>query len=339
VRASAALAGVALAAGAAACAGPGSIDLARVPDSPVALVYRDEALSLERLDALRDLKKRGAPSPDEGVVQLEGLDALFGGSPRARERLQATEGHLALFDPRTGATDVLTSVPAGARPLAWSPDRSRLLVAGRWRDAMQLFVWERATRTIEIATAGEDHPMGCLGANGRLVAVAVRRLAHGYMARLVSTPAGGGGLRPLTAGPSDVEPACSPTADLVAYVTAGVGGGLTLAVLDLGAPDSQPRLLGAGSDPVFTPDGAWIVYVASTTEGKRLFRIRPDGDGRTPIGNGRSEETHPAVSPDGAYVAYVTKDEDDRERLRVRRFDGTGDRPFLTSGDASSPAW
>src|SRR5690606_1332051 len=94
-----------------------------------------------------------------------------------------------------------------------------------------------------------------------------------------------------------------------------------------------------GGNPVFTPDGAWIVYVARTTRGHRLFRVRPDGTGRTPLGAGVQEENHPAVSPDGRYVAFVVTETTRRERIWVRRIDGTGDRPLLTSGDGSVPVW
>ena len=323
-------------------AGTGAVDLKRLPAAPVALLYRPEALAMERVDAIHDLEKRATPSDKQGVVRVETLDALFGGTPDAQRKLGETAGHFGLFDPHRGDVQVVESVPPGAKPLAWSPDRSKLLLAGRFRDSVQLFVWERATGDVEIVSSGSsDHPMGCIGPGGRLVAVEVRRVQGQYEGRLLATPPGSAtGLRPITPGPSDVLPACSPNSSLIAYVTAAEDGVLTIAVRDVDAPSEAPRMVGRGTDPVFTPDGAWIVYAAVGTKGNRLFRVRPDGSGRTPLGRGATEdENHPAVSPDGAYVAYVGKDEDDRERLRVRRFDGTGDRPFLTDGDADAPVW
>ena len=47
----------------------------------MAILYRDEALALKRLDAIRDLEKRTTPSDKEGVVRVETLDAMFGGAP------------------------------------------------------------------------------------------------------------------------------------------------------------------------------------------------------------------------------------------------------------------
>jgi len=322
------------------CAGPGTIDLDQLPSSPVAVLYRDEELALERIDALRDLRKRKEPSEQEGVVRLETLDAVFGGTPDVQRRLQEVEGQLALVEPASGDATVLQGVPPGAKPLAWSPDRTRLLLAGRWRDSVQLFVWERASEQTEIATSAPgEHPMGCLGGDRRLVAVEAQRVAGSYTGRLVATPPSGGGLRPVTPGPYDVLPTCAPNTSLVAYVTATEDGGTAIAVLDLDDPAAKPRVIARGMDPVFTPDGAWIVYSARTAKGTRLFRIRPDGAGRTQIGGGPFDERQPSVSPDGAFVAYVVDDGTERDRLRVRRFDGTGDRPLVTSGDASTPVW
>jgi hypothetical protein len=321
--------------------GPGNIDSKSLPASPVAILYREEALALKRLDAIRDLEKRNTPGDKEGVIRVETLDAMFGGAPDAQRRLRELGGHLALFDPRSDEVQVLEGAPPGSRPLAWSPDRTKLLLAGRFRDLAQLFVWDRESGGFEILTSGpEEHPLGCLGAGGRLVAVEARRVAGRYEGRLLATPPGSAtGLRPATQGPSDVLPTCAPNAPIVAYVTAGDDGALTIAVLDLDAPGAAPRLVARGTDPVFTPDGDWIVYAATGTQGNRLWRVRPDGTGRTPVGMSREDAGRPAVSPDGAYVAYVAKDGEDRERLRVRRFDGTGDRPFLTDGDANAPAW
>lgn len=332
----AALCGLAIAG----CVGPGPVDPKRLPASPIAVLYREERLALDRVDALNDLRKRGTPSGKEGVVRLESLDAMFGGSPDVQRRLREVEGHLALVDPQTGEAKPLHGMPPAARPLAWSPDRSKLLLSGRWRDTTQLFLWDRASDTAEIATSGpHEHPMGCLGPGGRLVAVEARRTAVGLVGRLLATPPEGGGLRPLTEGPADVLPTCSPTDPSVAYITADENGRTAIAVLALDAPAATPRLIARGMNPVFAPDGAWIVYTAATAQGSRIFRIRADGAGRTALGGGPDEESRPAVSPDGGYVAYVVTDDSERERLRVRRFDGTGDRPLVTSGDASQPVW
>jgi Tol biopolymer transport system component len=322
------------------CVGPGAVDLDRLPEGALAVLYRDEELSLDRADAIRDLMKRGTPSPSAGVIRIETLDGMFGGTPEAEVRLRALQGQLAIVDPRSAKAEVVHGLPASAKPMSWSPDRSKLLVVARWRDTSQLFVWDRAAGTSEIVTTGTgEHPMGCMGAGNRIVAVEARRVGGSWTGRLVTSPRAGASFVPVTQGPSDVLPACSPTNGLVAYVTASEDGRTAIAAIDLDAENPKPRVIALGMDPSFMPDGEWIVYSAATSRGSRIARIRADGAGRTPVGGGPDEERDPSVSPDGAYVAYVVRDPSERERLRIRRIDGSGDRPFVTSGDASSPVW
>jgi hypothetical protein len=309
----------------------------------VALLQRSEALSLDRVDALRDLEKRQPTAPkEEGIAHIEDLDALYGGEATLERRLQPFQGRLVLLDPRSGAVTPVEGAPAGARPLHWSPDRARLLLSGRWRDGVQLFAWERASGDSEIQTAGpNDHSMGCFASDGRLVAVELERGAgaHGTtVGRVVAWPHGGGAATRISNGPFDVQPACSATRPQVAFSTVDDAGAPAIAVVDLDRPGER-HLVARGLAPVYTPDGEWIVYVGKSTAGQRLFRVRHDGTGRAPVGAGLEEESHPAVSPDGRYVAYVAIDENRRERLWVRRFDGSGNRLLLSQGDGAWPAW
>jgi sugar lactone lactonase YvrE len=328
----AAAAGVALAC---ACAGSG-VDRAALPDSPIALVHRTEEQALDRIDALGDLEKRKTPAPKEGVIRLENLDGMFGGSPDLERRLAPHQGDLALLDPRTGETAPVENAPAGAQPLAWSADRSRLLLVGRIRDGLQLFAWQRDSAIVDLLSTGpRSHTSGCFAADGSLVAAELLSArGSGRLVRISSA----GGLAELTPGPSDFRPACSPTAPLVAFIRVGADTQPQIVVIDLAAP-ATGRAVASGLHPAFTPDGDWIVYTGRTTKGPRLYRVRPDGTGRTPLGGGLIEEGQPAVSPDGAYVAYVATDLDRRERIWVRRFDGGGDRPLLDAGDGGMPVW
>jgi Tol biopolymer transport system component len=100
----------------------------------------------------------------------------------------------------------------------------------------------------------------------------------------------------------------------------------------------EPRRLGPGSEPRFCGRGEWIVYSAPIQRGTRIWRVRPDGSGRSPIGRGVLDETAPTCSPDGRLVVY-TATEEQRERLYVKRFDGSGDRILYADSNASHPVW
>jgi dipeptidyl aminopeptidase/acylaminoacyl peptidase len=324
-----------------ACAGAGGVQRSELPASPVALLQRSEEQALRRLDALRDYEKRQEASQREGIVLLENLDGMLGGSPELERRLQHVQGHLALLDPRTGETERIENAPPQARPTAWSPDRRRLLVSGTWRQRRQLFAWDRETRRIEIVTAGPAHHVnGCWTGDGRLVAVEVEReeLANAT-SRLVASAPGGGALSPIGPEAFHMGLACSPTVAEIAFVRIDPEQGRPHLYVQSLDPPGEPREVAIGASPVFAPDGEWIVYVAPTTRGQRLFRVRRDGSGRTALGAGTTDENFPAVAPDGRYVAFVATDENDRERVWVRRMDGTGDRPLLSTGDGSVPVW
>lgn len=321
------------------CSTGGALQLSELPASPVAVLYRNESAATKHAGAMKDLEERQQGGGGHGLVRLEDLDALFGGVPDAAKRV-AEPGHLALIDPHTGrATEVVDNVPPGAHPLGWSPDRKTLLLAGRWRDGTQLFAWDRAAGTVQILTSGPyEHPQGCLLADGRLVALEIDASGGKKISRLVATPKGGTGVRPLTEGPSEAQPACSPTEDQIANVTIGSDGVPVIVVRTLDAPQ-WPHLAARGFNPTFTPDGKWILFAAKTQQGKRVFRVRPDGSGRSAVSQSTQEESEPAVSPDGRYVAYVVE-QDHRDKLWVRRIDLTGgDRPLLGDGDGVSPVW
>ncbi len=325
------------------CAVGGGVDRSLLPESPVALLQRPEADALRRLEALAAIERAqtGETSAKEGVASIDRVRALFGATEDVDPRLLQSRGHLVLLDPRSGKTERLAGAPPQARPAAWSPDRRRLLLSGNWRDRRQLFAWDRESRTMEIVTGGERHHVnGCIAADDRLVAVQIASASLAQAeSRLVASGAGGGALEPISESGFHFAMGCSPVRAQVAFVRVSADDGRPkLLVLDL-APLGEPHEIGIGAAPVFTPDGEWIVYVGVTAAGPRLFRIRPDGTGRTRLGAGVHDEGSPAVSPDGGYVAYVVTDRDRRERLWIRRIDGTGDRPLMTDGDGAVPVW
>ena len=87
------------------------------------------------------------------------------------------------------------------------------------------------------------------------------------------------------------------------------------------------------------PTATWIVFSAPLQREWRIWRVRPDGSGRAPIGASQRSEGRPTLSPDGRFVAYVASEAPPRRHLYLRRFDGSGDRILFADGDGENPVW
>jgi len=321
-----------------ACAEP-PLATSELPAQPIVLVHRTPEEGRRRADALQRSRNEG-PAHEEGVARVQDLAAFFGGG-RASVPLEYA-GEVAFLDPSSGTLTPLAGLPRGAQPLSWTPGHRRFLYAVARPDRTPVQVYEYDVTTAEVlplATAAPNVISAASTGDGRLALVCLvpdRRLRTRI---LVQEP--GRKARPLSDGPLDRSPAWSPDGRTLVYVSQTDDRGDVLVAVRMDVEEGAPaesRVLARGRDPVFTPDGEWVVYSATTSSGQRLWRVRPDGGGRAPLGEGLHDEVHPAVSPDGRFVAYVSQ-EADREYLRVRRFDGSGDRLLLESGDASTPAW
>jgi len=322
------------------CAGH-AIDLIDLPASPIVILHRDSETARRRSEILQDQKpEHAAAGRGQGVARMSDVQRLLGKDVKAE--FADLGGRVSYFDPRTEVTTVIDSLPRGAEPLGWSGDR-KFLIFRTWRGELpQVQALDVAHGTpLSITPYGVDAVFATMAADGRVVYTAYQPIPGIGPALRLFVLAPGASPRPLTAGPVDRSPAFSPDGNIVIFGTMGRDGGEAIARLDPFADDPAPRILARGQEAVFTPDGAWIVYSATAGKGHRLWRMRPDGSGKLPIGQGATEdprETHPAVSPDGRYVVYVDE-RDSRFFLRVRRFDGTGDRTLLEDGDGAAPVW
>jgi Tol biopolymer transport system component len=308
------------------CAGSG-IDLAQLPERPIAIVHRTLYESEQRSDLL--LRSQGAGSAP-GRVRLEDVGQLLGIGADDQARQAA---------PKSGRVERVEAALPGERPLCSSPDADRLLFVSFVRAARpQLFEYSRSSQEIRALTRGPAaHPFGCYGPGGRLVASRVEAQGKRLVSRLVvHAPPRAPTL--ITPGPADSKPVWSPDGGLIAYETVGPGGRASIAVV--GPEGGRGRVLTPGHDPVFTPDGKWIVFSAPRRGRDRLWRIRPDGLGRSQLGESVYDERDPAVSPDGRYVLFVGEQEDTVvQKILVRPFSGGGQRPLLDREEGMSPTW
>jgi Tol biopolymer transport system component len=332
------------------CASWGGVPDAELPAQPIAIYYRTPEEARARADALR----RAEPQPAVAAqgptyvgkaylrADADAVDRLLANVFGDRGLPESHLGRLALLDPKSGDVRFVEGALRGAVPQAWSRDRGALLFAqptAAGGGDVQIFEWSAAARTVRRVTVGPPiHSQACYGPDGRIAVAAVALGERSATSRIsISGPGGRAPFADLSAGPADHTPTCAPDGSAVAFARTDASG--RSAIWLAAAPfDAPARELAPGRDPRFADRGDWIVYAAQSGRASRLFRIRADGSGRAPIGSGSRDEVWPSASPDGKLVAYVASEETSR-RVLVRRFDGSGDRILLASGDGEHPVW
>jgi Tol biopolymer transport system component len=321
-----------------------------LPEDPIAISYRTPEEARRRAEDWDDSQAAGAPS-DAGVprpsrqgradlvASEDDVDAIlsrvFGGSGGEDD---AHLGRLALLNPRTREVEVIGAARRGAIPLAWSPDRERLLFSQPDRQNLEVQVYEyaRADATVRPVTQGPlSHAQACYAPEGRIVVAVVDTREKPYRSHIaMSGPGGRSPFETISEGPTDHSPVCRPGQEGIAFVRDDPPSA-EIYYLERGAL----RRLSPGRHPAFSPDGDWLVFAAPVKRELRLWRIRPDGTGRAPVGRGIRPEVRPAVSPDGRLVAYVASEAQPGRHVYVRRFDGSGDRILFSAGDGEFPVW
>jgi hypothetical protein len=292
-----------LAVGVVACQGAG-VPTSEIPEEPIALVYRDPESARRRAETLLDEE-----SPEQsraGVAQVGNIADYV--ADRSRIGPVDAEGRypgqLAFLHPRSGDVDLQEYARRGAIPLEWSADHQRLLftqpVAGR----LQVFEVDTRDGRLRQVTRGPDaHPRGCYGPDEGFVVMAVGGTPQSPTARVLLL--GGGRSQVISRGLAAHSPACASDGSAIAWVEPGARDSGRVLVKSP-AIDGPVRALVPGRDPTFSPDGSWIVYSAEVAGEAKLFRVRPNGTGRSRIGRGSLAEHQPAISPDGRYVVYLS---------------------------------
>jgi Tol biopolymer transport system component len=133
------------------------------------------------------------------------------------------------------------------------------------------------------------------------------------------------------------HPSWSPDRRSITF--AGVAGRIGETGADIFVTDgTSTRRLTDGNTPTWSPDGRWILFERSQTDGGQpeLFRIRPDGSGEHLLGAGYASTV--AFSPDGTQLAVVASRDIEHRFLSVGPF-GANLADGAIVDDASDPAW
>ena len=322
------------------CVGP-RFQLADLPSEPMALVSRTREESERRAEILARAEEEPAPwRPGGALVRLEDVGDLLGLGRSAEEKRADFLGKMAFLDARTGAVERLGFAPRGARPLDWSRDHHLLLYqAPLSGDRQHVFEYDRRSEVVRpIARGSHIYRGASYGPDGRIALARFDpREGDAARSRIFVTQPGGVSPRPVTPGPVDTWPVWSPDGNVLIYSSIDEAGRAVIRAIDP-LKGGESRLVARGVEPAFSPKGDWVVYSTKRRGRWMIWRARPDGSGKHPIGSSAREERDPTVSPDGRFIVYVAE-ENGYQRLMVRPLDGSGDRPLLRSGDGLLPVW
>jgi dipeptidyl aminopeptidase/acylaminoacyl peptidase len=323
-----------------ACQGP-SFQLADLPSEPLALVYRTREEAAHRAESIARAKE--GPTillPGEAYSRLEDVGDYFGLGRSQADKQRDILGRMALLDAATGEIELLRFAARGSRPLGWSRDRRLLLYQTPAEgDRQHLFEYDRETEEVRPIARGPYYYLGAsYGPDGRVALSRIDiRKGAAARSRIFVTRPGGGSPRPVTPGPRDMWPVWSPDGSVLIYSSFDEAGKSVIRAVDP-LEGGEPRFITRGAQGAFFPDGDWVVYSTKRRGRWTIWRVRPDGSGKHPIGSSNRNERDPTVSPDGRFIVYVAEDAE-HQRLMVRPLDGSGDRQLLKDGDGLMPAW
>ncbi|MBM4254711.1 MAG: Tol-Pal system beta propeller repeat protein TolB [Deltaproteobacteria bacterium] len=192
-----------------------------------------------------------------------------------------------LLDVRTGDQTRLSST-VGYSGGRWSPDSSTIAVSLEQDGNSDLFLLTPEGRVVRRLTEDSGIDVSpTWSPDGRRIAFCSSRRGG---PQIYVMDVGSGNIRRLTyQGDYNTSPAWSPKGDLIAYTTRS--GGFRVMVMPVNG--GEPRSLGAGEDPSWSPDGRYVVF----SQRGRLMIARRDGNSVKELTRGGGDDTSPAWSP------------------------------------------
>jgi dipeptidyl aminopeptidase/acylaminoacyl peptidase len=298
----------------------GGVDVSEVPSDPIAFLRQEQG-------SISDLEEFGR------AVQLVG--------PVEQNRRKAPfRSTVALLIVPTGEVRLLRDAGPGHYPLDWSPDGLRLLVGRTVGDLIELLEWNRLTGAWDRLTPRFSLGAAAFGSGPiRLASVELpgsvrdRTAASIVVHRDYTTPDS----LPGSAGGSDPDVASDGRRVVFVQPDPRAGRDHRVLLAELGG--EQPKLIARGTQPRFSHDGQWIVFVRQRRGNTDIWMMRSDGTAKRPLVTSGFDDQFPALSPDGRFVVYASARERGVSQLYMTRLEDGVEVQLTHNGQNGRPVW
>jgi Tol biopolymer transport system component/DNA-binding winged helix-turn-helix (wHTH) protein len=219
--------------------------------------------------------------------------------------------------------------------ISLSSDGSTLIaLQWQWTSGLWIAPADNPSSATQVTAGTLDRQDGYYGfsvaPDGRLIYISARSGKRD----LWSINADGTGLRQLTDGSHrDLAPVVSPDGRYIVFQTRrnDAPSDRVSNIWRIDADGRNPTQLTHGtyeSEPAFSPDGQWVIYVAEDGIIPKLRRVPIGGGESLPVTNEFSQ--HPAFSPDRRVLAYYRMNQKQRDQRHVVFIPAEGGAPIKT---------
>lgn len=309
-----------------------------------------------------------------GVLLFQNIQPLFAPAPTPTDLFATKLARLYTATPTYDGVIIVTAQPGrdNNAPATWTPgplptstieptasatplppERYTLLFSRRARQETAFALYSvrgDGGAAAELLAAADDARDPAPGGDGRRVLVVAEIEGKPQIAVLGlagdTLAADDTGLTALTRITASAVSAPSWSSDGFRFVfSANIDGDEDLYATDIDGASfvRLTQYAGVDRDPVWSPDGQWIVF-ASDRDGSgqtELYRMRPDASVIEALTNSQGSSFAPEWSPDGRQIVFVS-DRDQDADLYVMNADGTNE-VLLTRNDDNAedrdPAW
>jgi hypothetical protein len=291
-----------------------------VPSAPIAFLRQEQG-------SISDLDEFGR------AVQLLG--------PLDPDRRQSPlPAKISLLVVPTGAMRPLPDAGAGHYPLDWSPDGFRLLVGRRGQNMIELLEWNRLTGAWDRVTPRFSLGGAAFGSGPirlawvELVTRGADPIAAPIVVRLDYVPRD-----PVPGSAGGRSPDVARDGRHVVFVQPHPRKGREERILLAELGGDQPKPVARGTQPRFSHDGQWIVFVTQRRGNSDVWMMRSDGTAKRPLVTSGFDDEFPALSPDGRFVVYASVREREVSQLYMTRLEDGVEVQLTKTGQNGRPVW